>query len=154
MQDTRRPAALARPVRPVASTGQTGQAQRRHRTFKPKHSEVGTLKVNESKVQRKLEKHKLTFDQLLNKYTNVVLKDRPLKKGHLHVKASVLLLRENSPSVGVIALQRSLLRRGMVLLRGRHRHRVFLIMPRNMKDFGCIVIRCYTHHLTEGRRIT
>ena len=23
-----------------------------------------------------------------------------------------------------------------------------------MKEFGCIVIRCYTHHLTTGRRIT
>ena len=23
-----------------------------------------------------------------------------------------------------------------------------------MKEFGCIVIRCYTHHLTIGRRIT
>jgi len=42
---------------------------------------VGTWKVNESKVRRKLEKQKLTFDQLLNKYTKVVPKDRPLKKG-------------------------------------------------------------------------
>ena len=42
----------------------------------------------------------------------------------------------------------------MLLHHGRHRHRVFLILHGNMKDFGCIVIRCYTHHLTEGRRIT
>ena len=42
---------------------------------------MGTWKVNESKVQRKLEKQKLTFDQLLNKYTKFVPKDRPLKKG-------------------------------------------------------------------------
>ena len=48
--------------------------------FKAKHPEVGTWKVNESKVQKKVAKHKLTFDQLLNKYTKVVPKDRPLKK--------------------------------------------------------------------------
>ena len=42
----------------------------------------------------------------------------------------------------------------MLLHHGHHRHRVFLILHGNMKDFGCIVIRCYTHHLTEGRRIT
>ena len=41
----------------------------------------------------------------------------------------------------------------MLLCRGNHRHRVFLILHGSMKDFGCIVIRCYTHHLTEGRRI-
>ena len=46
-QDTSRPAAQARPVRPVTSTGQT---QSRPRTFKPKCPEVGTWKVNESKV--------------------------------------------------------------------------------------------------------
>ena len=155
-QDTRRPAAQVRSVRLVASTGQTGQAHRRPRTFKPKHPEVGTWKVNESKVQGKLEKQKLTFDQLLNKYTKVVPKDRPLKKNqvHLRIKASVFLLGENPASVGVIALQCSLLRRCILLHRGRHRHRVFLILHGYMKEFGCIVIRCYTHNLTIGRRIT
>ena len=31
-------------------------------------------------MQEKVEKWKLTFDQLLNKYTKAVPKDRPLKK--------------------------------------------------------------------------
>ena len=79
-RDSSRPAVQARPVRPVASTGQTGQPKSRPKTFKPKSPEVGTWKVNESKVWGKVEKQKLTFDQLLNKYTKVVPKDRPLKK--------------------------------------------------------------------------
>jgi len=41
---------------------------------------VDTWKVNESKVQEGVMKQKLTFDQLLNKYTKAVPKDRPLKK--------------------------------------------------------------------------
>jgi hypothetical protein len=41
---------------------------------------VGTWKVNESKVQGRVVKQKPTFDQLLNKYTKAVPKDRPLKK--------------------------------------------------------------------------
>ena len=76
-QDTSRPAAQVRPVRPVASTG---QAKSRPRTFKSKHPEEGTRKVNESKVHESFTKQKLTFAQLLNKYTKVVPKDRPLKK--------------------------------------------------------------------------
>ena len=64
----------------IASTGQTGQAKSRPRTFKPKHPEGGTQKVNESKLQGSFTKQKLTFAQLLNKYTKAVPKDRPLKK--------------------------------------------------------------------------
>ena len=79
-RDTSRPAAQARPVRPVASTGQTGQAKSRPRTFKPKRPEEGTRKVNEPKVQESFTKQKLTFAQLLNKYTKAVPKDRPIKK--------------------------------------------------------------------------
>ena len=75
-----RPAAQARPVRLVASTDQTGQAKGRPRTVKPKGLEVGTWKVYKSKVQGGVTKHKPTFDQLLNKYTKAVPKDRPLKK--------------------------------------------------------------------------
>ena len=48
--------------------------------FKAKRPEVGTWKVNESKVHKKVAKQKLTFDQLLNKYTKAVRKDQPLKK--------------------------------------------------------------------------
>ena len=49
-------------------------------------------------------KQKLTFAQLLYKYTKAVPKDRPLKKDqvHLHVKASILLLGENPASVHYI----------------------------------------------------
>jgi len=36
--------------------------------------------MNESKVQRRFVKQKSTFDQLLNKYTKAIPKDRPLKK--------------------------------------------------------------------------
>ena len=79
-QDTSRPAAQARLVRPIASTGQTGQAKSRPRTFKSKHPKEGTRKVNESKVHGSFTKQKLTFVQLLNKYTKAVPKDRPLKK--------------------------------------------------------------------------
>ena len=79
-RDSSRLAVQARPVRPVASTGQTGQPKSRPKTLKPKSLEVGTWKVNESKVRGKVEKQKLTFDQLLNKYTKAVPKDRPLKK--------------------------------------------------------------------------
>ena len=79
-QDTSRPAAQARPVRSVASTGQTGQAKSRPRTFKSKHPEEDTRKVNESKVHGSFTKQKLTFAQLLNKYTKTVPKDRPLEK--------------------------------------------------------------------------
>ena len=79
-RDTSRPAAQARPVRPVASTGQTGQAKSRPRTFKSKHPEEGTRKVNESKVHGSFTKQNLTFAQLLNKYTKTVPKDRPLEK--------------------------------------------------------------------------
>ena len=76
-RDTSRPVAQARPVRPVASTG---QAKSRPRTFKSKHPEEGTRKVNESKVHGSFTKQKLYFAQLLNKYTKAVPKDRPLKK--------------------------------------------------------------------------
>ena len=79
-QDTSRPAAQAQPVRPVASTGQTGQAKSRPRTFKPKRRKEGSRKVNESKVQGSFTKQKVTFAQLLNKYTKAIPKDRPLKK--------------------------------------------------------------------------
>ena len=41
----------------------------------------------------------------------------------------------------------------MLLCRRRHRHRVFLVLHGGKKEFGCIVIRCYTHHLATGRRI-
>ena len=60
-QKTSRPATQARPVRPVASTGQTGQTKGRPRTFKPKHPEGGTRKVNKSNVQGSSTKQKLTF---------------------------------------------------------------------------------------------
>ena len=76
-QKTSRPATQARPV---TSTGQTGQTKGRPRTFKPKRPEGGTQKVNESKVQGSFTKQKLTFAQLLHKYTKAVPKDRPLKK--------------------------------------------------------------------------
>ena len=79
-QKTSRPATQARPVRPVASTGQTCQTKGRPRTFKPKRPEGGTRKVNKSKVQGSSTKQKLTFAQLLHKYTKAVPKDRPLKK--------------------------------------------------------------------------
>ncbi|XP_025826659.1 mitochondrial GTPase 1-like isoform X2 [Panicum hallii] len=74
-----RPVAQARPVRPVLPTG---QAQGRPKMIKPRRPEVGTWKVNESKVQGKFAKHKPTFHQLLNKYMKqkAVPKDRPLKK--------------------------------------------------------------------------
>ena len=49
------------------------------------------------------------------------------------------------------ALQRSLLRRCVLPRHGRHRHRVFLVLNGGMKEFGCIVIRCYTHHLTKWK---
>ena len=61
-------------------TGQTCQTKGRPRTFKPKRSEGGTRKVNKSKVQGSSTKQKLTFAQLLHKYTKAVPKDRPLKK--------------------------------------------------------------------------
>ena len=41
---------------------------------------MDTWKVNESKVQEGVVKQKLTFDQLLNKYTKAVPKNQPLKK--------------------------------------------------------------------------
>ena len=43
-------------ARPVASTSQTGQLKNQPKTFKPKSPEVGTWKVNESKVRGKVEK--------------------------------------------------------------------------------------------------
>ena len=79
-RDTSRLVAQARPVRPVHSTGQTGQAQSQPRTIKPKGLEVGTCKVNKSRVRERVVKQKSTFDQLLNKYTKAVPKDRPVKK--------------------------------------------------------------------------
>ena len=48
--------------------------------FKAKRPEVDTWKSNESKVQEKVTKQKVTFDQLMNKYTKAVPKDRPQKK--------------------------------------------------------------------------
>ena len=154
-RNTCRPTAQARPVRPVASTGQTGQPKSRPKTLKPKSPEVGTQKFNESKVHDCFIKKKLSFTQLLNKYTKGVPKDRPLKKNqvHLRVKASILLLGGNPASVGVMVLHCSLFRRCMLLHHGHHRYRVFLVLHGGMKEFGCIVIRCYTHHLTTGRRI-
>ena len=74
------PTSQVRPVRLVYPTGQTGPAQSWPKMFKAKHPEVGTWKVNESKVHKKVAKQKLTFDQLLNKYTKAVRKDQPLKK--------------------------------------------------------------------------
>jgi len=41
---------------------------------------VGTWKTNEVKVQGRTADQKPTFNQLLNKYTKAVQKDRPLKK--------------------------------------------------------------------------
>ena len=41
---------------------------------------MGTCKVNKSRVRERVVKQKSTFDQLLNKYTNAVPKDRPVKK--------------------------------------------------------------------------
>ena len=76
-QNSSRPVTQVRPVRLASSTGQT---QGRPKIFKPKRSEVGTWNVNESKVQGGVVKQKLTFDQLLNKYTKAVPKDRSLKK--------------------------------------------------------------------------
>ena len=152
-QDTSRPAAQARLVRPVVSTGQTGQTKCRPRTFKPKRPEGGTQKVNESKVQGSFTKQKLTFAQLLHKYTKAVPKDRPLKKE----PSSPLRQGKRSSPRGESskrALHYSLLRKCTLLRCRRHRHWVFLILHGGMKEFGCIVIRCYTHHLTTGRRIT
>ena len=75
-QNSSRPVTQVRPVRPASSTGQT---QGRPKIFKPKRSEVCTWNVNESKVQGGVVKQKITFDQLLNKYTKAVPKDRSLK---------------------------------------------------------------------------
>ena len=75
-----RPAVQDRPVRPVSPTGQTGPPQGRSRTFKPKCPEVGTWKQNVPKDQGRFATQKPTFGQLLNKYTNAVRQDRPLKK--------------------------------------------------------------------------
>ena len=61
-QNSSRPVTQARPVRPASSTGHTGHPQGRPKTFKPKSPEVGTSKVNESKVQGRVVKQKLTFD--------------------------------------------------------------------------------------------
>ena len=66
-------------VRPVRLASSTGQTQGRPKIFKPKRSEVGTWNVNESKVQGGVVKQKLTFDQLLNKYTKAIPKDWTLK---------------------------------------------------------------------------
>ena len=71
-QNSSRSITQARPVRPASSTGQTGHPQGRPKIFKPKRSEVGIWKVNESMVQEGVVKQKLTFDQLLNKYAKVV----------------------------------------------------------------------------------
>ena len=107
-------------------------------------------------MQGSFTKQKLTFAQLLHKYTKAVPKDRPLKKEpssppHQGKRSST---RGESSKRRVIALQCSLLRRCVLPRHGRHRHRVFLVLHGGMKEFGCIVIRCYTHHLTTGRRIT
>ena len=79
-QNSSRPVIQVPPVRPASSTGQTGHPQGRPKIFKPKRSEVCTWNVNESKVQGGVVKQKITFDQLLNKYTKAVPKDRSLKK--------------------------------------------------------------------------
>ena len=104
-------------------------------TFKSKHSEVGTWKVNEPKVQRKLEKQKLTFDQLLNKYTKVVPKDRPLKK---EPSSSPCQGKRSSPRGESSKCRGDSTR---VFPPQNHQHRVFLILHGSMKEFGCIVIR-------------
>ena len=81
-----RSTAQPRPVRSVTPTGQTGPGDRsdrpsgQPRTFKPKHPKVGMWKTNQPKVQGKLANQKLTFGQLLNKYSKAVRNDRPLKK--------------------------------------------------------------------------
>jgi hypothetical protein len=97
---------------------------------------VSTQKVNESKVQGKLAKQKLTFDQLLNKYTKAVLKDRPLKRDQgQRTKASIHLLGEDPANIGVMWLLYSLLKRYILQCHG------------SMKGFGCNVIRCRIHHI-------
>ena len=85
-------AAQARPARPVSPTGQTGSigqtgpSNRSDRsgdrpwTFKPKRLEVDTWKINGVKVQGRAANQKPTFNQLLNKYTKAIQKDRLLKK--------------------------------------------------------------------------
>ena len=111
---------------------------------------MSTQKVNESKVKGKLAKQKLTFDQLLNKYTKAVLKDRPLKRdqGHLRTKASIHLLGEDPANVGVMWLLYSLLKRYILQCRGRRWHWVLCAQHGSMKGFGCNVIRCRIHHIT------
>ena len=79
-QKTNRPATQARPVRLVASTGQTKS--------RPELSNLSAQKVNESMVQGSFTKQKLTFAQLLNKYTKTVPKNRPLEKTTKFTSAS------------------------------------------------------------------
>ena len=74
--DLSRPAAQARPVRSVSPTG---RPQGRPKILKLKCPEVGIWKVNESRVWERVVKQKSTFDQLLNKYTKAISKDRPVK---------------------------------------------------------------------------
>jgi len=54
-QDSSQPPSQVQPVRPVYPTGQTVLAQSRPNMFKAKRPEVGTWKVNESKVKEKLQ---------------------------------------------------------------------------------------------------
>ena len=78
----------AQPVRPVASIGQTGQTgyndrsdrpREQPRTFKLKHPEEGTWKINVPKLQGRRTNQGPTFGQLLNKYTKAVQQDWQLK---------------------------------------------------------------------------
>src|SRR6185436_4374949 len=65
---------------PTSSSSQSDRSGDHPRTFKPKRLEVGTWKTNEVNVQGRAANQKPTFNQLLNKYTKAVQKDRPLKK--------------------------------------------------------------------------
>jgi len=150
-----RPATQAWPVRPITSTGRTSQTESPPRTFKPKRPEVGTWKVSKSKVQKRFAEEKPIFDQLLNKCTKVVPKNRSLKK---RPKSP---LHQGKPSCPRGEFSR---RRGwchyvvpssesMPPCRGRHRHRIILlIIHGNMTAFGCSVTWCHIHHLTWGEQ--
>ena len=97
-------------------------------------------------------KQKLTFDQLLNKYTKAVPKDRSLKKnqGHLCIKANLHILEENLASAEEMSPPYSLLRRCILLCHGRRRHQILLAQRGSAKGFGCDAIRCRIHYLTRG----
>ena len=104
-------------------------------------------------MEGRVANQKPTFDQLLNKYTKVVQKDRPLKRDRDHYHAKIVQCPQGGNSAGaeVMLLHCICPRRCMPPCHGCRRRQMLQIRHGSMRGFGCSVSRCHILHIIKGK---